>query len=93
MSVANYCTRSSPRLKTTAYGCVCLFTRIPDFFFRYGFREVEDRTALPDKIFKDCQNCPRLYKCDEVAMARGQVPKVSILGPRIEAEQLVRMTV
>src|ERR1700757_2084457 len=53
-------------------GCVCLFTRIPDFFFRYGFREVEDRAALPDKIFKDCQNCPRLYRCDEVAMARGQ---------------------
>jgi hypothetical protein len=25
-------------------------------------------------------------------MARGQVPKVSILGPRIEAEQLVRLT-
>jgi amino-acid N-acetyltransferase len=74
-------------------GCVCLFTRIPDFFFRHGFREVEDRTALPDKIFKDCQNCPRLYRCDEVAMARGQVPKVSILGPRIEAEQLVRLTV
>jgi len=73
-------------------GCVCLFTRIPDFFFRYGFREVEDRAALPDKIFKDCQNCPRLYRCDEVAMARGQVPKVSILGPRIEAEQLVRLT-
>jgi amino-acid N-acetyltransferase len=24
-------------------GCVCLFTRIPDFFFRYGFRVVEDR--------------------------------------------------
>jgi amino-acid N-acetyltransferase len=73
-------------------GCVCLFTRIPDFFFRYGFRTVEDRAALPDKIFKDCQNCPRLYRCDEVAMARGQVPKVSILGPRIEAEQLVRLT-
>jgi amino-acid N-acetyltransferase len=74
-------------------GCVCLFTRIPDFFFRYGFREVEERAALPDKIFKDCQNCPRLYKCDEVAMARGQVPKVSILGPRVEAEQLVRLSV
>ncbi|MBT9329810.1 GNAT family N-acetyltransferase [Paracidobacterium acidisoli] len=73
-------------------GCVCLFTRIPDFFFRYGFREVEDRAALPDKIFKDCQNCPRLYKCDEVAMARGQLPRVSILGPRVEAEQLVKLT-
>ena len=73
-------------------GCVCLFTRIPDFFFRHGFRTVEDRTALPDKIYKDCQNCPRLYRCDEVAMARGQIPKVSILGTRIEAEQLVRLT-
>lgn len=73
-------------------GCVCLFTRIPDFFFRYGFRAVEDRASLPDKIFKDCQSCPRLYRCDEVAMARGQVPKVSILGPRLEAEQLVRLT-
>lgn len=72
-------------------GCVCLFTRIPHFFFRYGFREVEDRATLPDKIFKDCQNCPRLYRCDEVAMARGQVPKVSILGPRLEAENLVRI--
>jgi len=77
--------------ETHGIGCVCLFTRIPGYFFRYGFREVEDRTALPDKIFKDCQNCPRLYRCDEVAMARGQVPKVSILGPRVEAEQLVRI--
>lgn len=73
-------------------GCVCLFTRIPDFFFRYGFRVVEERTALPDKIYKDCQICPRLHRCDEVAMAKGQIPKVSILGPRLEAEQLVRLT-
>ncbi|HEX3942247.1 MAG TPA: GNAT family N-acetyltransferase [Acidobacteriaceae bacterium] len=72
-------------------GCVCLFTRIPDFFFRYGFRVVEDRTALPDKIYKDCQNCPRLHRCDEVAMARGNLPKVSILGSKQEAEQLVRL--
>lgn len=72
-------------------GCVCLFTRIPDFFYRYGFRNVEDRAALPDKIFKDCQKCPRLYRCDEVAMARGEVPKVSILGSRTKAEQLVKI--
>jgi amino-acid N-acetyltransferase len=77
--------------ETHCIGCVCLFTRIPDFFYRYGFRTVEDRTALPDKIFKDCQTCPRLHRCDEVAMARGDVPKVSILGPRIEAEHLVKI--
>ena len=70
---------------------VCLFTRIPDFFFKYGFRPVEDKTELPDKIFKDCQNCPRLHRCDEVAMVRGRIPRVSILGPKIEAEQLVKL--
>ena len=59
--------------------CVSLFTRIPDFFFHFGFR-VTDRTTLPDKIYKDCQSCPRLYACDEVAMVRGPLPKISVLG-------------
>ena len=72
-------------------GCVCLFTRIPEFFFRYGFREVTERAALPDKIYKDCQSCPRIYRCDEVAMARGEVPRVSILGTREQARQLVQI--
>jgi amino-acid N-acetyltransferase len=71
---------------------VCLFTRIPEFFTQFGFRVVEDKTVLPDKIYKDCQNCPRLYRCDEVAMVRGQVPTVSILGSKTEAEQLVRIS-
>jgi amino-acid N-acetyltransferase len=71
---------------------VCLFTRIPTFFFKYGFRTVEDKAELPDKIFKDCQNCPRLQRCDEVSMVRGRIPRVSILGPREEAEQLVHLT-
>ena len=70
---------------------VCLFTRIPDFFFKYGFRAVEDKADLPDKVFKDCQNCPRLHRCDEVAMVRGRIPRVSILGPRTEAQQLVHL--
>lgn len=73
-----------------AVGCVCLFTRIPNYFFHFGFRIVEDRMALPDKIYKDCQKCPRLHRCDEVAMARGEIPKVSILGPTIRARQLAR---
>lgn len=73
-----------------AVGCVCLFTRIPDYFFRYGFRVVENRLALPDKIYKDCQKCPRLYRCDEIAMARGEIPKISILGPTLHARRFVR---
>ena len=59
---------------------VCLFTRIPEFFDRFGFR-VADRADMPDKIYKDCQTCPRLYACDEVAMVRGPLPKIAVLGP------------
>lgn len=72
-------------------GCVCLFTRIPEYFVRFGFYSVEDRAALPDKIYKDCQNCPRITCCDEVAMARGVIPDTSILGPREPVEQLVKL--
>ncbi len=60
--------------------CVSLFTRIPRFFSHFDFRVVE-RTQLPDKIYKDCQTCPRLYACDEVAMVRGDLPRISVLGP------------
>ncbi|MBW4037678.1 MAG: GNAT family N-acetyltransferase [Acidobacteria bacterium] len=59
---------------------VCLFTRIPDFFHHFGFRTAE-RDAMPDKIYKDCQTCPRLYACDEVAMVRGPLPSIALLGP------------
>jgi amino-acid N-acetyltransferase len=56
--------------------CVCLFTRIPDFFARMGFREV-DKEALPDKALKDCQSCPRRNACDEIAMYQGRLPKAT----------------
>jgi amino-acid N-acetyltransferase len=70
---------------------VCLFTRIPDFFEHFGFR-VAERDALPDKIFKDCQTCPRLYACDEVAMVRGPLPKVAMLGPgKLQRPELVTL--
>ena len=72
---------------------VCLFTRIPEFFFRFGFR-IAERTTLPDKIYKDCQACPRLYACDEVAMVRGPLPMIAVLGPtRIAQPELVKLQV
>jgi amino-acid N-acetyltransferase len=72
---------------------VCLFTRIPDFFFHFGFR-IADRTTLPDKIYKDCQACPRLYACDEVAMVRGPLPRIAVLGPtKIAQPELVKLQV
>jgi amino-acid N-acetyltransferase len=54
--------------------CVCLFTRIPDFFALMGF-SVARREELPDKIYKDCLHCPSLYACDEIAMVRGPLPE------------------
>jgi amino-acid N-acetyltransferase len=70
---------------------VCLFTRMPDFFEHFGFR-VADRDAMPDKIYKDCQTCPRLYACDEVAMVRGPLPRVAMLGPsKLQRPELVTL--
>jgi amino-acid N-acetyltransferase len=73
-------------------GCVCLFTRIPKFFERFGFVEV-GRTALPDKIYKDCSNCPRINACDEFAMARGVLPETAVLGPAQVQQHLVPLQI
>ncbi len=72
--------------------CVCLFTRIPGFFERFGFVAVE-RTTLPDKIYKDCANCPRINACDEIAMARGVLPDIAVLGPARVDEHLVPLQI
>lgn len=53
--------------------CVCLFTRVPDFFHHMGFT-IALREELPDKIYKDCIHCPYLNNCDEIAMVRGKLP-------------------
>jgi amino-acid N-acetyltransferase len=60
--------------KRQSVTCICLFTRIPDFFGQMGFLVV-DKKALPDKMHKDCLKCPRLHACDETAMFLGTLPK------------------
>lgn len=60
--------------------CICLFTKIPDFFARLGFR-VAEKESLPDKAYRDCQFCPKLHACDEIAMVRGELPNFAILAP------------
>ncbi len=42
-------------------------TYAKDFFFRFGFKEVE-KTELPQKIWSDCVNCPKFPACDETAV-------------------------
>jgi amino-acid N-acetyltransferase len=59
--------------------CVCLFTRIPEFFAKYGFHQVE-HALLPDKAHKDCIACPRRHVCDEIAMVRGELPDYAHLN-------------
>lgn len=46
----------------------CL-TLAPHFFSRLGFEQVA-HSELPQKVYKDCINCVKLGKCDEIAMVR-----------------------
>jgi amino-acid N-acetyltransferase len=71
--------------------CVCLFTRIPEFFASLGFKNAR-REEIPDKLYKDCLRCPRLNACDEIAMYRGELPSFAILEPtRARRETLVEL--
>jgi amino-acid N-acetyltransferase len=77
--------------KRQSVTCVCLFTRIPEFFGRMGFQIVE-KEALPDKLHKDCLKCPRLNACDEIAMYMGTLPEHMPHGNfRPYQEQLVQI--
>lgn len=38
-----------------------------EFFSKIGFNRV-DKNELPQKMWKDCINCPKLHSCDETAM-------------------------
>ncbi len=40
-----------------------------DFFNKCGFQEVV-KEKMPQKVWKDCINCPKFPNCDEVAMIR-----------------------
>jgi argininosuccinate lyase/amino-acid N-acetyltransferase len=44
-----------------------VLTRAPDFFEKCGFRRVSIN-SLPEKVTKDCANCPKNANCDEIAL-------------------------
>lgn len=46
---------------------VFVLTYEPDFFARFGFRQV-DLMELPRKVWGECQRCPKYPDCDEIAM-------------------------
>jgi argininosuccinate lyase/amino-acid N-acetyltransferase len=52
---------------------VIALTREVEFFERCGFT-IEQREALPRKVWTDCVKCPRRHACDEVAVVLDLVP-------------------
>ena len=68
---------------------ICLFTRVPGFFAKLGFRVV-NREDLPDKALKDCHKCPKLHCCDEIAMLVGEIPPKTVDLPA-SARDLVQL--
>jgi len=54
--------------RSLGVGRVFALTYIPEFFGRFGFREV-DKDELPHKVWADCIRCPKFPNCDEVAVA------------------------
>ena len=56
--VPNCWTRSSTKPKITASTPSASSPASPTFFLRHGFRIVEDRTALPDKIYQGLPELP-----------------------------------
>jgi argininosuccinate lyase/amino-acid N-acetyltransferase len=46
---------------------VFVLTRVPEFFMKQTFIPTS-KTLLPEKVLKDCEQCPRQHACDEVAL-------------------------
>jgi amino-acid N-acetyltransferase len=46
---------------------VFALTVVPDFFSKMGFYPVE-RGELPQKVWRDCLQCEKYFRCDEVAV-------------------------
>jgi amino-acid N-acetyltransferase len=40
-----------------------------DFFHHIGY-EIVEKTRFPQKIWRDCLNCPKIMRCDEIAVAK-----------------------
>lgn len=48
---------------------VFVLTYIPEFFKRFGFKEI-DKAKLPQKIWGECINCAKFPNCEEVALIK-----------------------
>ena len=55
------------RCRSLALPRVFVFTLVPDFFAKCGFKEF-DRDDMPPSVWVECSKCPKFYCCDEIAM-------------------------
>ena len=56
---------------------VFVLTRTPEFFMKLDFLPTS-KTLLPEKVLKDCGQCPRQHACDEVALEVNLVERMII---------------
>jgi amino-acid N-acetyltransferase len=64
--IVNHLVEQAREYKVKRVFCLTL---APKFFDRLGFVEVP-HSELPQKVYKDCINCVKLGKCDEIAMIK-----------------------
>jgi argininosuccinate lyase / amino-acid N-acetyltransferase len=55
------------KARQMAINKVFVLTRTPEFFMKMHFIPTS-KTLLPEKVLKDCDQCPRQHACDEVAL-------------------------
>ena len=46
---------------------VCTFTMAEGFFEKLGF-SLKEKEELPSKVFGECSNCPKYYRCNETGL-------------------------
>ncbi|MFC1883588.1 N-acetyltransferase [Thermodesulfobacteriota bacterium] len=63
-SLVQSCLKEAEKLRL---GRVFTLTYIPDYFKKFGFKEIE-KAALPHKVWADCLKCPKFPECDETAL-------------------------
>ncbi len=56
-------------LKEEGIRCAFVLTYSGPFFEKLGYRTV-DKNRFPQKIWRDCMNCPKIMRCDEIAMEK-----------------------
>lgn len=63
-AIVNYLVKKARQM---AIKKVFVLTRTPEFFMKLDFIPTS-KTLLPEKVLKDCDQCPRRQACDEVAL-------------------------